>query len=164
MFLDILLVFFYLVAPTHDFHTSWMNFTYDEKNKVFEGEWRTDTEHLEGVLNAFSNKEIHLENSSVEQHIELINNYINKNCRLQINQLNKALQVDIVEVNFAETVVHFKPIKQRKKMKSIQMTNTLLIAQFPNQKNMVQINYKGTMNSMLFDGVNTNSSLKLAKK
>ncbi len=156
----LLLLSLLTLLPTHDFHTSWMNFTYNEKQKEFDITWRTDTEHLEGVLTAFANEEIHLENRTVEQHIDLIDRYINKHCKIKMNGKHRPLVIAIVEVNFAETVVHFSPIKQRKKLRKIEVTNTLLISQFPNQKNMVQLNYKGKIQSMLFDGVHTVSQLE----
>ena len=40
----------------------------------------------------------------------------------------------------------------------------LLIAQFPNQKNMFQLNYKGKTNSLLFDGTHTSGKLSLKNK
>lgn len=146
----VILLSLLFLAPSHDFHTSWMNMTYMEKNKEFEITWRTDTEHLEGVLTAFTGENIHLESSTVEQHKSSIESYIEKNTDLHFNNQNKSLSISVIESTFAETIVHFKPIKCRGKLKNIQMTNTLLLAQFPNQKNMLQINYKGEMYSMLF--------------
>jgi hypothetical protein len=140
-----------LLAPTHDFHTSWMNMTYDEKNKEFEITWRTDTEHLEGAIQA------HLKNSKFiltdSTSSSVLTAYINDNVNLNFNGKNQNLRVDIVESTFAETIIHFKPIKCRRKLKTVSMENSLLQAQFPNQKNMVQINYKGEMYSMLLGGV-----------
>jgi hypothetical protein len=75
--------------------------------------------------------------------------YLGENLSLKLNEKSTKLEIDFIEVNFAETVVHFKPIECRRKLRKVEMTNTLLTAQFPNQKNMVQINYKGQMYSML---------------
>ncbi|MGB0850457.1 MAG: DUF6702 family protein [Bacteroidia bacterium] len=138
------------MTPAHDFHTSWMNMTYIEKNKEFEVTWRTDTEHLEGVLTAYSGQDIHLENNTIEQHISRIESYIKDNTDLRFNKNHMSLSISIIESTFAETIVHFEPIKCRGKLKNVAMNNTLLLAQFPNQKNMLQINYKGEMYSMLF--------------
>lgn len=135
--------------PHHDFHTSWLTMTYNEKNKAFDMVWRTDTEHLETVLNDLQNREIYLENTSVENHIPLINKYIQLNTTLYINAKKQLLSVELIEVTFAETIIHFKPLKYRKKIKSFSMENTLLQKQFPNQKNMVQLNYRGKVSSML---------------
>jgi hypothetical protein len=137
------------VAPQHDFHASWMNITYNEGSKSFESTWRTDTEHLEGVLTAYAEQEIHLDNSTIGNYKLLINNYIKDNATLYLNAKNQNLTIDIIEVNFAETIVHFKPIKCRRKLKQVSMQNTLLQKQFPNQKNMVQLNYEGKMYSLL---------------
>ena len=155
MFHFIVSLLFYILVPQHDFHTSWMNLTFNEKNNQFEVSWRTDTEHLEGVLTSFSGMEIKLENTSIEDHKVLLNNYIDKNTSLLFNQQMQLLEIDVVEVTFAEVVVHFKPIKYKRKLKSVTVASTLLQLVFPNQKNMVQINYKGKMYSMLLGGSNT---------
>tara|TARA_B110000902_G_scaffold252634_1_gene314310 strand:+ start:2563 stop:2976 length:414 start_codon:yes stop_codon:yes gene_type:complete len=128
-----------------------MNMTYDEKNKEVKITWRTDTEHLEGAIQA------HLKNSKFiltdSTSSSVLTGYINDNVNLNFNGKNQNLRVDIVESTFAETIIHFKPIKCRRKLKTVSMENSLLQAQFPNQKNMVQINYKGEMYSMLLGGV-----------
>ncbi len=126
--------------------------TYNEKSKEFETTWRTDTEHLEGVLTAYSGGKITLESTSIDEHKSLINKYIKSNTSLDFNRKRQLLEIDIIEVTFAETVIHFKPIKYRRKLKSVAMSNTLLQGQFPNQKNMIQINYQGKMYSMLLGG------------
>jgi hypothetical protein len=149
--LAIIISIFSLLAPTHDFHTSWMNMTYDEKNKEFDITWRTDTEHLEGAIQAhLKNQKFILTNATSSL---VLTDYINDNVNLKFNGKNQNLRVDIVESTFAETIIHFKPIKCRRKLKTVSMENSLLQAQFPNQKNMVQINYKGEMYSMLLGGV-----------
>ena len=149
--INLILSILFTLTPQHDFHTSWMNMTYDEKNKEFDITWRTDTEHLEGAIQA------HLKNSKFiltdSTSSSVLRTYINDNVNLNFNGKNQNLRVDIVESTFAETIIHFKPIKCRRKLKTVSMENSLLQAQFPNQKNMVQINYKGEMYSMLLGGV-----------
>jgi hypothetical protein len=149
--INLILSILFTLAPQHDFHTSWMNMTYDEKNKEFEITWRTDTEHLEGAIQA------HLKNSKFiltdSTSLSVLTAYIDDNVNLTFNGKNQNLRVDIVESTFAETIIHFKPIKCRRKLKTVSMENSLLQAQFPNQKNMVQINYKGEMYSMLLGRV-----------
>lgn len=150
--LNLLITLLVSLAPQHDFHTSWMNMTYNENSKNFDITWRTDTEHLEGVLTAFQKKDIHLDNTTIKEHEKGILSYISANTSLILNKSKQILEIDFIEVNFAETIVHFTPIKCRKKLKMVSMENTLLLAQFPNQKNMVQINYLGKMYSMLLGG------------
>jgi hypothetical protein len=149
--INLILSILFTLTPQHDFHTSWMNMTYDEKNKEFDITWRTDTEHLEGAIQA------HLKNSKFiltdSTSSSVLSAYIDDNVNLNFNGKNQNLRVDIVESTFAETIIHFKPIKCRRKLKTVSMENSLLQAQFPNQKNMVQINYKGEMYSMLLGGV-----------
>jgi hypothetical protein len=148
---NILIILLFLLSPQHDSHTSWMNMTYNEKNKEFDVTWRTDTEHLEGAIAHRTNDpNFHLSDTTlVPMGLAL---YLDENIHLSLNDKSTKLKIDIIEVNFAETIVHFKPIKCRRKLKSVSMTNTLLQAVFPNQKNMIQINYKGQMYSMLLGG------------
>ena len=46
--------------------------TYNENKKVFETTWRTDTEHLEGVLTSFSGNEVLLEEATISKYTPTI--------------------------------------------------------------------------------------------
>lgn len=135
--------------------------TYDESAKEFNITWRTDTEHLEGVLTAFSSEEIRLENATIDKHASLIDKYIRSRTSLALNDKNIVFEVNIVEVTFAETIVHFKAIPCRRKLKALAMENTLLLDRFPNQKNMVQVNYYGKMYSLLLSQAATFEKINL---
>ena len=148
-----------LIRPTHDFHTSWMNITYEEKTKTFNASLHTDTEHLEACLSVFSSKEIHLDSKITAEQKIIIEDYLNENFSMSIDEKNKNLTVSAIEVNFAETFIHLNPIKHQKKVSSIAIENLLLVKQFPNQKNMVQINYEGLKYSMLLNGKKTSSTI-----
>ena len=158
IFLSILLS---ILAPQHDFHTSWMNMTYKEKNKEFDISWRTDTEHLEGVLSEFSDTVVLLENTKSDEYKYLINKYINEHFQLYFNDKNQKLAIETIEVTFADTHVHFKPVKCKRKLKKVSTQNTLLLSLFPNQKNMVQINYRGEMYSMLLSKAKIRDNLSI---
>jgi hypothetical protein len=150
MFYQLILLIFSLI-PNHDFHTSWINLTYQEKNKEIKAMWHTDTEHLESALSSFSNIEIRFESTVTDAQKKIITDYLNAHYSLKINQKPCLISVATIEVNFAEIFIHFGPIKQRSKIKSITVTNSLLTEKFPNQKNMVQVNYLGNKYSMLFN-------------
>ncbi len=158
--LDIILLFVYLFTPTHDFHTSWMTLTFDEEEKVFVTEWRTDTEHLEAAISKYGNVEFSL-NEGTEANSTLLNSYIKDNLDLKLNHKTQKLKIENKQVTFAETTIHFKNIKCKRNLKSVSMQNQLLIATFPNQKNMVQLNYKGNMHSMLFSRQKVSENLML---
>ena len=102
--------------------------TYNEDSKLFETTWRTDTEHLEGVLSAFSKQDVRLENTSIESHKYLVYKYISSNTSLLFNGKEQDLAIDVIEVTFAEVIVHFKPFKYRKKLKTVSVENSLLQA------------------------------------
>ncbi|MEY2924519.1 MAG: hypothetical protein RLZZ337_1067 [Bacteroidota bacterium] len=156
-------VFLLALLPTHDFHTSWMNFTYDEKKHELIGEWRTDTEHLEATIAKRINQEDFKLSDTMVQVPYGLALYLSEHLKLKINGKPIALQIAQLEVNFAETTIHFKPIKKRCNIKSVTMKNTLLTSQFPNQQNMFQLNYKGKMYSLLFSSINTEQSLAVDK-
>ena len=148
-----------LIRPTHDFHTSWMNITHNDKTKAFNSSWHTDTEHLESCLSVFSDKEIHLDNQLTTAQKKIIENYLIEHFSISIDGKKKNLNVGTIEVNFAETFIHLNPIKHQKKISNITIDNRLLIRQFPNQKNMVQINYEGSKYSMLLNNKKTSDSI-----
>ncbi len=150
-----------LIRPTHDFHTSWMNITYEDKTKTFNASWHTDTEHLEACLSVFSSKAIHLDSKITAEQKIIIKDYLNENFSMSIDEKNKNLTVSAIEVNFAETFIHLNPIKHQKKISSIAIDNRLLIKQFPNQKNMVQINYEGSKYSLLLNNHKTSDFILL---
>ena len=83
---------------------------------------------------------------------------------MKFNGKKQRLLVSIVEVNFSETTIHFKPLDCTRKLKEVTMQNDMLVAQFPNQKNMVQVNYKGEMFSMLFSAMKTFNSISIDDK
>ncbi len=149
MVIDSFLILICLLFPQHDFHTSWMNITHHEAKKVLELNWTTDLEHLEYCISEENESEIIFEKTHPEAVNNYLNSYINLNTYLKLNGKKQKLEVAFFELNITEITVHFKPIKCRRPLKEMLMKNTLLVDQFPNQKNMVQLNYKGNMYSML---------------
>lgn len=137
--------------PTHDFHTSWMTFRYQEAERHFEVSWRTDTEHFESVIGNELGRDVVFEPDSIEQYEGVIERYMQEHCKFKLNKKAQKLRIDVIEVNFSEITLHFKPIEWCRRLKQIEMENGLLIEQFPNQSNMVQFFYKGETFSMLFN-------------
>jgi hypothetical protein len=133
----------------HDFHTSWMNITHNEAKKVLETNWTTDLEHLEFCVSEKFKTEIVFEKTHPDAVNAYLNAYLQEHTELRLNGKKQKLEVAFFELNITEITVHFKPIKCRRPLKTLVMQNTLLLKEFPNQKNMVQLNYKGKMYSML---------------
>ena len=157
--INYIVLILFLFRPTHDFHTSWLNITYDKVKKEFNSSWHTDTEHLEAVLSSFSSNEVHLETNLTDDQKRLLQDYLSANYSISINGKKSAITVATVEVNFAETFIHLSPQKHKKKISTITVKNQLLVEQFPNQKNMVQINYEGKKYSMLMNSQKTEGSI-----
>lgn len=133
----------------HDFHTSWMNITHNEAKKVLETNWTTDLEHLEFCISEKFKAAIVFEKTHPDAVNAYLDAYLQEYTELRLNGKKQKLEVTFFELNITEITVHFKPIKCRRPLKTLAMQNTLLLKEFPNQKNMVQLNYKGKMYSML---------------
>lgn len=126
-----------------------MNITHNEDKKILETQWTTDLEHLEYCISEKFKTNVVFENTHPDAVVSYLNGYIQEHIILELNGKKQKFQVAFFELNITEITVHFKPIKCRRPLKELAMTNTLLIKEFPNQKNMVQLNYKGEMHSML---------------
>lgn len=151
MILSLWITLCMLLAPEHDFHTTFMNITYQDDKKVFEIDLTTDTEHFEHVINQWADTTIKLgEPSEIKNADALINRYIKQHIKLQLNGKAIPLYLDVKQVNFAETSLHFKAVKHKRKVKRVKMHNTFMINDFPNQKNLVKFNYRGISNNLLF--------------
>lgn len=151
MFLSLIVTLGMLLSPEHDFHTTFMNITYQDDEKVFEIDLTMDTEHFEYSINQWADTTIRLgEPSEISNADYLINKYIKQNISLKVNGKSIPMTLELKQVNFAETTLHFKTVKHKKKVKHVKMRNTFMINNFPNQKNLVKFNYKGVSNNMLF--------------
>ena len=157
--INYIVLILFLFRQTNDFHTSWMNITYDEVKKEFNSSWHTDTEHLEAVLSSFSSNEVHLETNLTDDQKRLLQDYLSANYSMSINGHKSEISIATAEINFAETFIHLNPIKYKKYISSITIKNHLLVEQFPNQKNMIQINYEGKKYSMLMNSQKTEDSI-----
>ncbi|MFY0644077.1 MAG: hypothetical protein JXR19_06395 [Bacteroidia bacterium] len=136
--------------PTHDFHTSVMNFTYKDDEKHFQIDLNLDTEQFEYFLNQQSKNDVSLDVDIDDELEELIEDAINEHIKLRLNGSVKPLKLSVVEVTYAETILQFEPICYRRKLKSFEMSNSLLFTNFPKQKNLVKVNYRGEVRSLLF--------------
>lgn len=152
MIYNVLLSCVLLVIPLHDFHTTILNLTYQDDKKTFSIDLRLDTEHIEYVLNKTYDVKLNLGESNEDPMAnQLLEDYLNTHIRTQLNGRTINLKIEQKEVNFADTYIHFKAFGFKKKLKEVKMHNSFMINDFPSQKNLVKVNYKGISKNMLFD-------------
>ena len=137
-------------SPTHDFHTSVMNFSYKDDERHFEIDLNLDSEQFEYFLNQQSENSFSLDDELDEQTRAFIEDVINDNVKVYMNGSLKLLKLSLMEVTYAETILYFEPLCYKRKLKRFEMHNALMFYNFPNQKNLVKLNYKGEMKSFLF--------------
>lgn len=139
------------LIPLHDFHTSVMNFKYQDDEKQFEIDLILDSEHFEYVIDNSYDVSVRLgetdEDPACDKYIET---YLNEHISLWMNGKKQELNLLKKEVNYSETKLIFSPICQKKKLKQLKMENDFMLYFFPGQKNLVNYYYKGSKNSMLF--------------
>ena len=114
---------------------------------------------MEAVLSAFSSKEVHLETNLTDDQKRLLQDYLSANYSMSINSHKSEISIATAEINFAETFINLNTIKYKKYISSITIKNHLLVEEFPNQKNMIQINYEGKKYSMLMNSQKTEDSI-----
>ena len=80
---------------------------------------------------------------------------------MKTNGNKRGLIISDIQVNFGETIIVFKPIDCRGKLKKITVHNSLLVNSFPGQKNLVQVEYKEKKYSMLFTQSSIDNSVEI---
>jgi len=139
--------------PTHDYHTSLTMVVFNDETQLTEIQMQFETEHLEYVLNKAFTTDVHLgEANETSTCDSLLMAYVNKHFNLSINNKKEyELALDRKEVDYAMTILKFKPIKTKRKWKLIKLSNTLLYQYFPRQEHLVHFFYKDEKESMLFN-------------
>lgn len=137
----------------HDYHTSLSTVVFNEATKLTEIQMQFETEHFEYTLNKAFSTDVHLgEPSEIDNCDSLLMAYINEHFQLSFNNKKQhQLQLQRKEVDYALTILKFKPIKTKRKWKQVDLSNTLLYKYFPKQEHLVHFFYKNEKESMLFN-------------
>lgn len=156
--LAILLISF---LPAHDFHTTIMNIKAKDDKKTYEIDLMVDTEHFEYLLNKVYDVDIRLgEEDEHPKCDSLITDYINAQIQLEFNRKKIDLELENKNVTFAETTLYFEEVCYRRRLKKVKMHNSFMLERFPSQKNLVNVLYKDSMQSMLFESDHMDQSIK----
>jgi len=137
----------------HDYHTSLSTVVYNEETKLTEVQMQFETDHFEYVINKKFKTDVHLgEPNETINCDSLLTVYINEHFKLNINsKKTQQLQLKNKEVDYAVTVLKFKPFKTKRKWKKVALTNNLLYKYFPKQEHLVHYFYKEKKASMLLN-------------
>lgn len=90
---------------------------------------------------------------------ELVIKYFNKNFKIVIDGKNQEYVFLSKEVKENSLICYFK-IKNVKKIKALQVENTMLLSEFPDQQNIIQFENNGQKSSLLLSGETIKGMLK----
>lgn len=137
-------------AIMHDFHTSLAEMEYNQQSKTFEVALRVFTDDLENALKVNNNgaKVVVSNTTEADSHIA---RYISNNFQLLDKKKQaKAFKLIGKEIEGDVTWIYFE-LSGVDKLEGLNLVNKVLIESFSDQKNIVNINYKGNKNSFLLD-------------
>jgi hypothetical protein len=89
----------------------------------------------------------------------LVIKYFNKNFKIVIDGKNQEYVFLSKEVKENSLICYFK-IKNVKKINALQVENTMLLSEFPDQQNIIQFENNGQKSSLLLSGETIKGMLK----
>lgn len=156
----ILLVLPFFAFTMHKYYVSLCEIEYMETKQSLQITLGVTIEDLEFTLNKNSGKQLNLA-SKIE--IENVNGYykkyLNEHLLISINGKNQPYKYIGKEYD-GDIVRFYLEIKDIKELKSIEVTNNILIQEFENQKNIVKIKVKDFNKTFYLTKSNDKSSLK----
>jgi hypothetical protein len=146
----------------HDFHETLLSLTWNSKSRTFEGSLIADSEHFAHCLSIFTGRTItldHLEKEELDNKSLTV--YLNHYIQLFQKGKKKNWKITVIEVTYADIIFHLETSKMSRKIKNISVTNSFMLNEFPNQKNLFQIAYNDEQTSYLFTSENQYHSFDL---
>jgi len=142
---------FQLLAPFHDFHETLFSLEWNSKERKFQGSLIADSEHFSQSLSKFFNDQIQLDAlEKAESDQKIITKYLNHHIKMYANGKQYHWEVSIIEVTYADIIIHVSSKKMPRKFSAISILNTFMLDEFPNQKNLLKVNYLNQPWSYLF--------------
>ncbi|MGB3466615.1 MAG: DUF6702 family protein [Cyclobacteriaceae bacterium] len=132
----------------HPFHISITDIEHDEEARSVEIAQKIFTDDLETALNAISKEKIDLNDQTNKASNELlIKAYLERHLQFEINGKQKTFE--FVGVQREEDATWcFVEIPNIKKLKSIRVSNRVLMKDFDDQMNLIHIKKDGKIKSM----------------
>lgn len=123
-----------------DFYSSMTKVDYNEGSKTLKFTTKMNTNHIADAL------KINANTAGFEAEVK---KYVNNNFSVTINGASKNLTFTGSQVNGESVWVYFET-SGVSDIKDIRIKNSILIAPFPKQVNLLNINYKGAQKTMNF--------------
>ena len=135
------------LAPLHEFHSSVMQIDHNAKNKTLQITVRVFTDDLCLSLENAGAPKMELgtqsEPPSANEHIE---NYLNKNIAFTVNGKEVAFKYLGKEAQLDATWCYLE-IEKAGNVKTLEVVNTLMLSEFEDQTNMINLNIDGRKKS-----------------
>ncbi len=144
-----LLLPFALLADLHPMHVSVCEIEYDKHTKSLEISQQIFIDDLERTLqNSLGKNNLDLMEPGEELSTdELVENYIAEHVSFKVNGKEK----DYVFIGYeavGEVLRFYLEIENIRRLKSLEVTNTVLLDEFDDQTNLVHLTYNGDVNSL----------------
>lgn len=143
------LFFILLLIPlfaftTHKYYISLIKVEFKPENESVQITMRIFIDDLQKVINETNNISIELAVKDEAQNTNnLIRQYVKDHFKIEINSKNNAYQYLGKEYE-SDIVYLYLELKNIKKIKSIEISDTMLMEHFPEQKNIVKLNINNT--------------------
>lgn len=113
----------------------------------------------EAINKQYKTKTFIGEKNETSRDEELVIKYFNKNFKITIDDKSQEYIFLSKEVKENSLICYFK-IKNLKKVNSLQVENTMLLSEFPDQQNIIQFENSGQKSSLLLSGETIKGMLK----
>lgn len=135
----------------HDFHETLLSLEWDSKSRIFKGSLMADSEHFAHCLSLFTGRTItldHLEKEELDN--KSLTAYLNYHIKFFHKGQKQDWKITVIEVTYADIIFQLETSKMPKKVKNISISNSFMIGEFPNQKNLFQVSIMDKQLSYLF--------------
>ncbi len=132
----------------HPFHVSVCEVEFSAKNKSLQITHHIFLDDLEEALKEYSGKPLDIINPKNQlERDRLIKNYIMENFSVKVN--GKSTPGNYLGNEMEEDAMYcYIEIKGVKKIKELEITNTIMMSKFEDQVNLVHVNYLGKIRSL----------------
>lgn len=156
----ILLVFPLFAFTLHKYYVSLCEIEYLKEKQSVQIILGVFIDDLEFTLNKNSGKQLNLASKTEIVNVDdYYNEYLSEHLLVSINSKNESYKYIGKEYD-GDIVKFYLEISNIKEFKSIEITNNILINEFPDQKNIVKIKVKDFNKTFYLNKSNTKSFLK----
>jgi hypothetical protein len=156
----IFLIFFNLLSFKHPFHVSVCDIRHNTETQSLEITHKIFLDDLEAALKPLSLEKLDLFNeANLFKNEDLIKQYLSERFKVYVN--GQAVEFNYLGMEKEETTLWcYVEIPKVKKVKSIEVVNRLLMETYPDQNNLIHVEYNGKLKSMKLDVNQSWDSLK----